>query len=221
MSFDRLAPHYHRLETLGFGSVMQKARTRWIETVPPPKRVLTVGEGTGDFLRTFVRVHRNAVVDCLDASARMLELARLRISGPINRVRFLKEDILSWTAPESYDLLVTNFVLDCFPQDELKLVVGKLAGVANPGASWLLADFCIPKTTFARTQHAKIWLATLYSFFRTTTGICAKRLVDPTPELQANGFVCLKRSEWRLGLIKSELWQKTRTQVSRDDIRRD
>src|SRR6478672_9520762 len=124
---------------------MQKARTRWIETVPPPKRVLTVGEGTGDFLRTFVRVHRNAVVDCLDASARMLELARLRISGPFNRVRFLKEDILSWPAPESYDLLVTNFVLDCFPQDELKLVVGKLAGVANPGASWLLADFCIPK----------------------------------------------------------------------------
>ena len=220
MSFDRLAPHYHWLETLGFGSVMQKARTRWIETVPSPKRVLTVGEGTGDFLRTFVRVHSDAAVDCLDASARMLELARLRISDPINRVRFLKEDILSWRPPESYDLLVTNFVLDCFPRDELELVVGKLAGVATPGAYWLLAEFCIPKTIFART-HAKIWLATLYWFFRTTTGIRAKRLVDPTVELQANGFVCLKRSEWRLGLIKSELWQKTRTQISRNDIRRD
>jgi ubiquinone/menaquinone biosynthesis C-methylase UbiE len=170
--------------------------------------VLTVGEGTGHFLRKFVRVHRDAVVDCLDSSARMLELARLHISGPVNRVRFFKEDILS----ESYDLLVTNFVLDCFPQNELKLIVGKLTGVATPGAYWLLADFCIPKTIFART-HAKIWLATLYSFFRTTTGIRAKRLVDPTPELQANGFVCLKRSEWRLGLIKSELWQKARTQA--------
>jgi trans-aconitate methyltransferase len=182
--------------------------------------VLTVGEGTGHFLHTFVRVHRDAVVDCLDASARMLELARLHISGPVNRVRFLKEDILSWTPPESYDVLVTNFVLDCFPQDELKLVVGKLAGVATPGAYWLLADFYIPKTTFART-HAKIWLTTLYSFFRTTTGIRANRLVDATPELRANGFVCLKRSEWRLGLIKSELWQKTRTQVRGDDLRRD
>ena len=220
MSFDRLAPHYHWLEAVGFGSVLQKARTRWIETVARPKRVLTVGEGTGHFLRKFVRVHRDAVVDCLDASARMLELARLPISGPVNRVRFLKEDILSWTPPESYDLLVTNFVLDCFPQNQLKLVVGKLAGVASPGAYWLLADFCIPKTILART-HAKIWLATLYWFFRRTTGIRAKRLVDPTPELQANGFVCLKRSEWRLGLIKSELWQKTRTQISRDDIRRD
>jgi ubiquinone/menaquinone biosynthesis C-methylase UbiE len=143
---------------------MQKARTRWIETVPPPKRVLTVGEGTGDFLRTFVRVHRNAVVDCVDTSARMLQSVRLHISGPVNRVRFFNEDILSWTPLESYDLLVTNFVLDCFPRDELELVVGKLAGVATPGAYWLLAEFCIPKTIFART-HAKIWLATLYWFF--------------------------------------------------------
>ena len=217
MSFDRLAPHYRWLETVGFGSVLQKARTRWIETVPRPERVLTVGEGTGDFLRKFVRVHRDAVVHCVDKSARMLELARLRI-GPVNRVRFFEEDILSWTPTGFYDLLVTNFVLDCFPQNELKLIVRKLAGVATPGACWLLADFCIPKTSFAR-MHARIWLATLYWFFRMTAGIRANRLVDPMSELQANGFVCLKRSQWRLGLVKSELWQNARTEPSREDVR--
>jgi len=207
VSFDRLAPHYHWLETVGFGSILQKARIRWIEAVPLPKRVLTVGEGTGHFLGQFLRVHHDAMVDCVDASRRMLELARLHISGPVNRVRLFEEDLLSWTPPESYDLLVTNFVLDCFPQNELKLIVAKLAGAATPGAYWLLSDFCIPKTSFART-HAKIWVAALYWFFRTTTGIRAKRLVDPGPELQANGFICLKRSEWRLGLVKSELWHK-------------
>jgi ubiquinone/menaquinone biosynthesis C-methylase UbiE len=218
VSFDRLAPHYHRLETIGFGSVLQKARTRWIETVPRPKRVLTVGEGTGHFLRDFLHVHRDAVVDCVDTSARMLELARLGID-PVNRVRFLEENILSWTPPEPYDLLVTNFVLDCFPENELKLIVRKLAGVATPGAYWLLADFCIPKKSFAR-MHAKICLATLYSFFRATTGIRAKQLVDPTSDLQANGFVCLKQSQWRLGLVKSELWQDARTQLRRENVRR-
>lgn len=218
MSFDRLAPHYHRLETVGFRSVLQKARTRWIETVPRPERVLTVGEGTGHFVRKFVCVHRDAVVDCVDTSARMLEFARLRISDEVKRVRFFEEDILSWTPPGPYDLLVTNFVLDCFPQKELKLIVRKLAGVATPGAYWLLADFCIPKTSFARV-HARIWLATLYWFFRMTAGICAKRLVDPTPELQANGFVCLKRSQWRLGLVKSELWQNVPTEPNRESVR--
>jgi ubiquinone/menaquinone biosynthesis C-methylase UbiE len=207
VSFDRLAPHYHWLETVGFGSVLQQARARWIETLPRPMRVLTVGEGTGDFLRVLLRVHRDAVVDCVDTSARMLELARLRIPGSLKRVRFFQEDIRSWRPPECYDLVVTNFVLDCFAQNELKSVVQKLAGFANPGAYWLVADFCIPKAPFARI-HAKIWLATMYRFFRTTTDIRAKRLVDPTPELQANGFVCLNRSQWRLGLVKSELWQK-------------
>jgi ubiquinone/menaquinone biosynthesis C-methylase UbiE len=210
VSFDRLAPHYAWLETVGFGSVLQKARTRWIETVPRPKRVLTVGEGTGRFVRKFVRVHHDAFVDCVDISTRMLELARRGISDPVNRVRFLEKDILSWTPPESYDLIVTNFVLDCFPENELKLIARKLAGVATPGAYWLLADFCIPKTFFTR-MHARIWLATLYWFFRTTAGVRAKRLVDPTPELLANGFVCLERSQWRLGLVKSELWQNVQT----------
>ncbi len=154
----------------------------------------------------------------MDTSARMLELARLRISGPANRVRFFEEDILTWTPSGSYDLLVTNFVLDCFPQNDVKLIVRKLAGVAAPGAYWLLADFCIPKKAVAR-MHARIWLATLYWFFRTVAGVRAKRLVDPTPDLQTNGFVCLKRSQWRLGLVKSELWQNVRTSPDREDIR--
>jgi ubiquinone/menaquinone biosynthesis C-methylase UbiE len=210
VSFDRLAPHYHWLETVGFGSTLQKARTRWSEELAAPRKVLIVGEGVGRFLCEFLRVHPDSAVDCVDSSARMLELARRSISDGGNRVRFFEEDILSWTPPRFYDLLVTNFVLDCFPQNELKLIVQKLAGVATPGAYWLLADFCIPEAGFARV-HARFWLATLYGFFRMTAGIRAKRLVDPTPELQANGFVCLERSQWRLGLVKSELWQNVRT----------
>ncbi len=60
MSFDLVAPHYCWLETVGFGSVLQKARARWIETVPQPKRVLTIGEGTGHFVRKFLHVHRGS-----------------------------------------------------------------------------------------------------------------------------------------------------------------
>ncbi len=171
-----------------------------------------VGEGPGDFLRQFVYVHREATVDCLDASARMLELARRGVD-PVSRVSFLEQNILSWTPSQSYDLLVTNFVLDCFPLSELKLLVQRLAGVAKPGAYWLLADFCVPTTAFARL-HARIWLETLYWFFRTTTGIRAKRLVDPTPELRANGFRRVKQSQWRWGLVKSELWQQVKNDAA-------
>ena len=218
MSFDRIAPHYRWLETVAFGAVLQKARTRWIEEISAPRRVLIVGQGVGCFLGEFLRVHPRAVVDCVDTSARMLELARRRVHDSVNRVRFFQRDILSWTPSASYDLLVTNFVLDCFPQDELRVIVRKLAESATPGAHLLLADFSLPEIPIARA-HAKIWLAAMYWFFRATTEMRAKHLIDPTPELEAHGFVCFSRSFWRLGLVKSELWQNARPEPSREDVR--
>jgi SAM-dependent methyltransferase len=213
VSFDRIARHYRWLETVTFGSVLQKARTCWIKAIVAPKRILILGEGNGRFLCELLRVHRNASVDCVDASARMLELACRRVRRvlpeAVSRVRFLQEDIISWSPPGSYDLLVTNFVLDCFPQDEVNLIVRKVAQAATPNAYLLLADFSIPRKFLSRV-HARIWLALMYGFFRATTGIRAKRLADPTSELEANGFVCLSQSHWRLGLVKSELWQRRR-----------
>ena len=213
MSFDRIARHYGWLETVAFGGVLQEARTCWIKAVVAPKQILILGEGNGRFLSELVRVHREANIDCIDASERMLELSRRRmrrvLPKPSNRVRFLHEDIVSWSPLGSYDLLVTNFVLDCFPRDEVNLIVRKLAHAATPKAYLLLADFSIPRKFFSR-MHAKLWLALMYRFFRVTTGISAKRLVDPTSELEANGFICLSQRQWRFGLVKSELWQRVR-----------
>jgi ubiquinone/menaquinone biosynthesis C-methylase UbiE len=208
VSFDPIARHYRWLEAVTFGSTLQQARTRWIETIPPPERALILGEGDGRFLSELLRVHPNVVVDCVDASGRMLDLARKRLVKVVPRaeVNFVREDVLTWAPSGSYDLLVVNFFLDCFPRPELMTVIRKLVDVASGGAYLFFADFSIPKKLIART-HAKIWLAIMYGFFRATTGIAAKRLIDPTSEFEINGFTCLNRAHWRFGLVKSELWQ--------------
>jgi ubiquinone/menaquinone biosynthesis C-methylase UbiE len=211
VSFDRIARHYRWLEMVTFGTVLQKARIRWIKEIPAPKQVLILGEGDGRFLHEFLRVHVSAGVNCVDSSARMLKLAQERVSKlfphSLRRVRFLREDIVSWSPRDSHDLLVVNFVLDCFPKSELNLIVGKLGQTAAPNAYLLLSEFSIPDKPLARV-HARTWLTVMYWFFRIATGIRAKRLSDPTTELEANGFVRLARSQWRLGLVKSELWQR-------------
>lgn len=211
MSFDRIAPHYRWLEALTFGSTLQKARTRWIQSIGAPKRVLILGEGDGRFLCEFLRVHPDAVIDCVDASGRMLELARRRVTSDlpqsVSRVKFLCENIISWSPPGPYDLLVASFVLDCFAREELNSIIRKLARAATSEAHLILADFSIPQGVLSRA-HAKLWLAAMYWFFRATTGIQATRLIDPTSELEANGLVCGARSEWRFGLVKSELWRR-------------
>jgi ubiquinone/menaquinone biosynthesis C-methylase UbiE len=216
VSFDRIAGHYRWLEAVTFGHTLQNARTRWIETIAPPKHILVLGEGDGRFLCELLRVHSSANVDCVDASTRMLELARERLRKflphALDRVTFLHRDITKWSPSGSYDLLVANFVLDCFGHDEVNLIIRKVAQAAVPDAYLFLSDFCVSRKYFSRL-HAKIWLAVMYWFFRTTASIRAKRLVDPTRELEANGFACLSRSRWRFGLVKSELWQLRRDSI--------
>lgn len=213
MSFDRIARHYRWLETITFGNALQRARTFWIDKIPPPQRVLIVGEGNGRFLGELMNVHRAIDIDCLDASGQMLRLARRRVlqehTDASDHVRLLLEDINSWSPPDQpYDLIVTHFFLDCFPRDEVERVVAKLSHASTANAIWLLADFALPETRLAR-WCAKFWLAAMYLFFRIAAGIRARELVNPTPFLEANNFVCSGRQLWRGGMLKSEYWRRS------------
>jgi ubiquinone/menaquinone biosynthesis C-methylase UbiE len=209
VSFDLVAPHYRWLEAIAFGNALQRARTRWIDTIARPKRTLILGEGDGRFLCELVRAHPKIDVDCVDASETMLQLARARLSRThpesVSRVHFICEDILQWSPRKSYDLLVTHFFLDCFPATELQAIVAKLARAAEPDAVWLIADFTIPRKRFARA-HARVWLRVMYTFFRATAGIAAKELVDPIPYLDGYGFIRASENLSRGMMLRSDVY---------------
>lgn len=212
MSFDAIAPAYRTLETIAFGGVLQRARVALLGEIGTARRALIVGEGNGRFLGELLRLYQNVEVDCVDASPRMLELARQRIERRLpadaNRVRFLQRDITSWVPPEaSYDLIVTHFFLDCFSEDRIAEVVSRLARAATVRATWLLADFCIPAGGFARLR-AGLWLAAMYRFFQSTAGIEAKELEDPSAFLHTAGFALMSQHLFRSGMVKSELWRR-------------
>jgi ubiquinone/menaquinone biosynthesis C-methylase UbiE len=207
VSFDLIAPHYRWLESIPFGHRLQAARIAFLDQVGTPKRALIVGEGDGRFLEVLLRKHPAIIVDCVDASARMLELARERVHD-VSRVQFLHEDLMAWSPRENvYDLIVTHFFLDCFAGDEIAIVVAKLARVAMSDAVWLLADFSIPSRGIAKV-HAQLWLRAMYRFFRLTTRINGRELIDPSEFLRAHGFHLHARRIQRLGLVKSELWRR-------------
>jgi ubiquinone/menaquinone biosynthesis C-methylase UbiE len=212
VSFDRIARSYRLLETIAFGQSLQRARVLWLEKIARPKRVLILGEGDGRFLCELVRAHPKIDIDCVDASARMLTLARKRArrSHPESEpcVRFIHANILQWTPSESYDLIVTHFFLDCFPRGEVKAIVDKVARAATPDAIWLLADFTTPSAGTLSQMHAKLCLRMMYLFFRCVAGITANNLVDPLPYLEANNFVLVSRQVSRAKLLKSELWHR-------------
>lgn len=212
MSFDSIARPYRWLETLTFGHALQRARVCWIENIPRPKRTLILGEGNGRFLCQLLRTHPKTSIDCVDASSKMLKLAQRRARrvcpASCQQVRFIHEDFRTWESENSYDLLVTHFFLDCFHRDELEPIVDKIADIATPNASWLLADFILPDSGILTRLHARLWLRAMHSFFQAAAGISATELEDPSPFIHANGFARASRKISRARMITSELWQR-------------
>jgi SAM-dependent methyltransferase len=207
MSFDLLAPHYRWMERVLAGGKLQRCRTEFLNRIPAPKRALLVGEGNGRFLEEFARRFPAAGVTCIDASAKMLEAARS--ANPSNaNVQFVNVDIFDWNPPRgAFDLIVTNFFLDCFQRDQLANVVSKLGFAAMGQATWLLADFCEPKRGWKKWR-ARWILTSMYFFFRFATKLPAKRLTPPDEFLERGGFKLRERLFYDWSLLHADHWER-------------
>lgn len=211
MSFDRLAPHYGRMERVLAGDKLQRMRTRWLAEIPPPRRALLVGEGHGRFLVELRRRAPAAEIVCADASAAMLAVARRRLAqaGLAEAgVHFVRAELPGTEALAGrFDLIVTNFFLDCFPPAALAEVIERLARLATGDTQWLVADFCTPDRGPARLR-ARCILALMYAFFRPATGLRARTLTPPDPRLRAQGFHLWKRQQADWGLLHADWWRQ-------------
>lgn len=211
MSFDTLAPHYRWMEFVLAGEKLQRCRTAFLDQIKSPHHILLLGEGPGRFLVECGRRWPAVEITCVDSSRRMLAVARARLRGAgltDKRVTFLHADVLSWRPPEDVaDLIVTHFFLDCFIPDQLERIVASLAGAAQPGASWLLADFQVPAARLLRWR-ARLMLAAMYAFFRRAAQLPAGRLTSPDDFLRRHGLTLRQRYQTEWGLLRSDHWVK-------------
>ena len=209
-NFDFLAAHYRWMEWVLAGRKLQRCREAFLNSIPPPRRALLVGEGNGRFLAALRRAYPQVQCVCVDASARMLERARTSLEAAglgVEGIQFVQADILEWTPPaREFDLVASHFVLDCFPPEQLERLVGRLAGAAKPEARWLLSDFCEPPAGLGKWR-ARLVLEAMYLFFGWTTGLPADRLTSPDPSLVRRGFVLRQRHLFEWGLLHADLWE--------------
>jgi tRNA (cmo5U34)-methyltransferase len=96
---------------------------------------------------------------------------------------------------------VTHFFLDCFEESDVVALARKIAKASQPEALWLISEF-------RETRWTRPVLTLLYTFFRLSTGLKTRRLVDYRDIVEAAGFRLRRREYGMAGLLVSELWER-------------
>ena len=171
------------------------------------------GGGDGRFLARLLSANPTVQIDFVDLSTKMIALARRRIvkAGEANliRVRFHADDVRKFVLQTgSYDLIVTNFFLDCFSNEQLTDVIAHLSKCAAPDAKWLVSDFRESAGPLGRIW-TKAVTRSLYAAFRLTTSLRVTRLPAYVSALNKAGYSLQRQKNLLGGLLHSPLWRKS------------
>ena len=214
MNCDAIASAYRWIEYAAFGRQLERHRLIFLDEARDRDRALLVGDGDGRFLIRLAIHNPRIKIDCIELSGKMIDVAQKRLYDAnvrhCSRIRLIKADIRHFElAPEAYDLVVTNFLLDCFSAVDLAELVLALRRSCTSRAKWLIAEFQKPSYGW-RAWHARLWLRSMYLFFGLTTRLKTQSLPPYEKILAQTGFSLTSKATSRAGLICSELWSLTR-----------
>ena len=206
--FDRVAWCYDALAALAFGPALQRAqRAALVELPAGAPHVLILGGGAGWVLAEVLRQRPRATVLYLEASPNMLARAQARLhrtwplAGP--QVEFRHGTQAALGPMETFDVLVTFFVLDCIAAGDIGGALHRLRQAQRPGAPWLLADFR-PATRGWR----RMLLRMMYAFFRLTTGLRAREMPNLRLLLGALGLRRCSREVFFGGAVEGAVFRE-------------
>ena len=161
--FDIIAPRYDEFTRL-FSLGMDKGWKRELERAVVDSvqggsgqfdRFLDLACGTGDIAITLAGAFPNALCTGLDASPRMIELAKARVAGvssddPRGRLNMITGDMSAMEfRDESFDVVTAGYGLRNVPDPQT--AVREIARVMRPGAVLVTLDFYRPEYALWRT----------------------------------------------------------------------
>ncbi|SFC05306.1 class I SAM-dependent methyltransferase [Spirosoma endophyticum] len=202
--FDWIAPVYDALAFVVFGRKLQQAQLTFLNRIPHDATILLVGGGTGWLLEQVLIKCKPRRVLYLELSARMVAKASHRMvkNGVVGSVEFRVGDVRDLPTDEPFDILITPFLLDLFPESTLQTdVIPRLLRILKPTSLWLVTDFV---ATHVWWQKALLW--SMIRFFQLTAGIEAKQLPDWQRFLADAGLIRQESQPQVGGMVRAEIW---------------
>lgn len=199
-NFDLIASVYDSLAGLFFGRSIKSSQVSVLHLIPEGSTILILGGGTGWILDELDRHTSNSRIWYVDQSAKMIALASSR-SG-VRDISFIQGSINSIPQGQKFDVIITNFFLDLFPDLTLRDVLSVLSVSLKSGGLWLVTDFV------NKQWWHNMYLFIMYRFFRLTTGIEANKLPQWEEQIAALGVVELDKNFFYGGFIKSGVYKK-------------
>lgn len=197
--FDLLAPVYDRFASLVYGSAIREAPLVFLKAIPSTGHVLILGGGTGWLLTELLEMHPQCNVWYVEASAKMLEQARQKLSEQQkSHVKFIHGTEDSIPREIQFHAVITAFFLDLFSPASLRRVIKKIDTSLAPKSVWLVSDFIARKVWWQR-----LLLKMMYAFFRWCCGIEAKQLPPWEQCMTAQGWQVEEEQLFFRGFIKS------------------
>lgn len=208
-NFDRVARPYRVMEYLTLGRMLERTRFEYLATLQDARKALVLGDGDGRSLALLLETNPRLEATAVDLSGDMLHLLRERCASNAGRFVAVQQDALNFLErdTERYDLIVTHFFLDCLEQPQVDRLAALLHEHTEPGATWIVSEFCIPRGVMR--APAGLLVRTLYLAFRVLTGLRINHLPDHGAALMAAGFTRIECRGRMGGILTAERWRRT------------
>ncbi|MCP2043645.1 ubiquinone/menaquinone biosynthesis C-methylase UbiE [Pontibacter sp. HSC-36F09] len=208
-NFDSIAPIYDGLSWLVFGNVLQRAQTEHISLIPPNSKVLLIGGGSGWLLEQLLRYRPEAEITYLEVSEKMLHLTQRRIRQKFPepfKIDFRLGDENSLQPDETFDVIITPFLLDLFPDERLQQLMNRLCASLRPQGRWLFSDFWPAQTPPPAWQQ--LLLKSMYTFFGLVSHVKAPRLPDFNDHFARQPLRLEASATFYGGLVQARAYRK-------------
>lgn len=207
--FNRIAPIYDAMTCLASFNQINKSQLAFLSQLSTQSTCLILGGGTGYFLQKLVEENKTIQITYVDASEKMIELAKKRMQSTIpdalERVTFVCKRVEDFVF-DTYDVIVCNYFLDLFDESYIAILLQRFNQHLNKDALLYITDFSIPEKGLMHWT-TKAGLKMLYVFFGWTTNLPTQKLSAIDKIVRGKGFYVLHTKSFLKGVLKCTVYK--------------